>query len=185
MKFLEVGNIKIGKIGYILEKELKNCNEAIIFSPFISPYFAEFLLKISKKAKVKLITSNERELNHRIALSKLIKKELNFLGKILVIFSAISLVFMFLDFSFLFLSLAFFIFSRFFVKEKKLIDITVLDKKKIFIHAKFYFIDKKLFISTANFTKSGFFNNVEALVEINDEKTVNEIKKYLFNIMPR
>jgi phosphatidylserine/phosphatidylglycerophosphate/cardiolipin synthase-like enzyme len=52
------------------------------------------------------------------------------------------------------------------------------------LHAKLYVIDQAVaYVGSANFTKSGFFLNVEALMRITDTQTVHEIAAAARNLL--
>ncbi|MGB9703255.1 MAG: phospholipase D family protein [Candidatus Micrarchaeia archaeon] len=189
---IEKDGIKISfgrAVGHILEDLIGSAKQRVyVISPWLSPKYANLLLqKKEKGCDVFLITTNDfSNKQHASSLQLLLdktKEEPKF--RKYWKFSAI-LAFLFLFFSifsilFLFLSLSFFIFSFYlFLQKEKVtfsfkIPMIVYDKDNDFTHSKLYILDNVAILSSANFTESGLWRNIEEIVIFSDEKIVNEI----------
>jgi phosphatidylserine/phosphatidylglycerophosphate/cardiolipin synthase-like enzyme len=99
-------------------------------------------------------------------------------------FFALSVVFMlfgiFLPFFFILSIFMFGVsFYLFFQKEKVnfsfKIPMIVYNKDNDFTHSKLYILDDIAVISSANFTESGLWKNIEEIVVFSDKQTVDEI----------
>jgi len=189
---IEKEGIKISfgrAVGHILEDLIGSAKQRIyIVSPWVSPKYAELLLKKKEKGcDVFLVTTNDiSNSQHLHSLKILLEKNVEApkFRKYLKHFFALSVLFMlfgiFLPFFFI-LSIFMFVvsFYLFFQKEKVnfsfKIPMIVYNKDNDFTHSKLYILDDIAVISSANFTESGLWKNIEEIVVFSDKQTVDEI----------
>jgi len=189
---IEKNGIKISfgrAVGHILEDLIGSAKQRIyIVSPWISPKYAELLLKKREKGcDVFLITTNDSSnTQHLHSLQILLEKnvEASKFKRYTKYLFALSIFFLLLGilspFSFI---LAIFVLGicvyLFFQKEKVSfsfkIPMIVYNKDNDFTHSKLYILDDTAVISSANFTESGLWKNIEEVVVFSDKQTVDEI----------
>lgn len=188
------GNVEIsvGKaVGHIIEDILISSNKRLwIVSPWLSPKYAEFLIKKKESGvDVKLITTNDLDnAAHKDSLKILIeRKNEPFIEnqKLAILISLIILVIGILTISKYFGVLLIFIglclISISLLKKEKFeakIPVTIIDKSSDFTHSKIYIIDNNVgIVGSANLTDSGFWKNIETAVVMKDKKLVEELER--------
>jgi phosphatidylserine/phosphatidylglycerophosphate/cardiolipin synthase-like enzyme len=194
---IEKNGIKISfgrAVGHLVEDFIGTAKQRIyIISPWISPKYAELLLKKKEKGcDVFLITTNDTSnTQHLSSLKMLLEKKVEApkLRNYLPYLFAASVLFLFLSiFSLIFL-IPFFLLLLvcmylFFKKEKVSfafkLPMIVYNKDNDFTHSKLYVLDDIAIIGSANFTESGLWRNIEEVVIFSDKSTVEEIVE-IFN----
>lgn len=184
------GNIEVvfGRgIGHVLEEFLMNANKKIwVMSPWLSERYAEFLVqKKNKGLDVKVFTSNNFKIkSHRNAVKRLLKfrhswnfKVIGFVFASLAIISLLAFLFWpgIVVFGLLLAPLKNKLKK---VDMEKKIDLEVYDNITSLTHAKIYLIDDVAIITSANFTDSGFYKNLEAATIVRDETLVKNLENY-------
>ncbi|MEM5830107.1 MAG: phospholipase D-like domain-containing protein [Candidatus Aenigmatarchaeota archaeon] len=172
-------------IGKILRKYFENSKNIVIVSTFLSSKLSEYIKNLSKNKNILLITSNDKSFYHQKALRNLQKIKIKPLY--FAIFLILSLLFFIVtlsNFLFIILFLLSLIFLfKFGLKYEFIIPVIIFNRDK-FIHAKIYIFDNRiLFFSSANMTYSGFYENYEFLIKIEDSKLIKEIIQKLENIL--
>jgi phosphatidylserine/phosphatidylglycerophosphate/cardiolipin synthase-like enzyme len=189
---VEKDGIKISfgrAVGHILEDLIGSAKQRIyVVTPWISPKYAELLLKKKEKGcDVFLITTNDTSnTQHFHSLQILLEKNVEapkFKKNAKYLF-AISIFFMllgiFLSFSFILGAFLLGIYIYLFFQKERVsfsfkIPMIVYNKDYDFTHSKLYILDDIAVISSANFTESGLWKNIEEIVVFSDKQTVDEI----------
>lgn len=185
--------VSVGKaVGHILEDILVSAKKRLwIVSPWLSPKYAEFLVKKSKEGvDIKLITTNDYENEqHKESLKILIEKREENVIKNARVLLGVSIIFLIIGLSgligtpygILFIAGGMVLLFLSFWKKRVFIPkipLTVIDKFADFTHSKIYLIDDKIgAVGSANFTDSGFWRNVETIVLIKGEKLVKKLEE--------
>jgi len=189
---IEKDGIKISfgrAVGHILEDLIGSAKQRIyVVSPWISPKYAELLLKKKEKGcDIFLVTTNDTSnKQHLSSLRLLLEKNVEapkfkkykgyfLIASILSLFIGLFFPF-FIFFSFFLFGISFYLFLQ---KEKVnfsfKIPMIVYNKDNDFTHSKLYILDNIAVISSANFTESGFWRNIEEIVVFSDKQTVDEM----------
>jgi phosphatidylserine/phosphatidylglycerophosphate/cardiolipin synthase-like enzyme len=137
-------------VGAYIENRLLGAEQyVLVCSPWISPFYAEKLIKLAEKGVVvKILTSHQDEPNHKKSLDmlkKALKPPRDWLGRVKKGW------------------------------EPPPIDIKIVDER--FIHAKIYAIDGSYaVVGSANLTEHGMWKNVEHLIIFEDEVSIEQIE---------
>lgn len=150
-------------VGSVLEDSLRTAEKRLwIVSPWISPEYADFMVnKKEKGVDVQLITSLETQ--NKGAFSKLLKKEKRKVTKkVLGLIPSEKI-------------------HTYFVSKLGKGNLVVFKSKwkghrsERFTHTKIYIWDDSSAMGSVNFTKSGFWNNVETLWFTKNKRTTEKI----------